>query len=259
MTVTVNTSTETPRANVDAAELSKFDRIASQWWDENGAFKPLHQMNPVRANYIDLQAQINGKKLLDIGCGGGLLCEAAAQRGALVTGIDLAAQPLSVAMAHAQISGLDITYQNCSAEALAEKSPEAFEVVTCLEMLEHVPDPASVIAACSELVAPGGDVFFSTINRNLKAYAMTILAAEYALKWIPKGTHEYRKFIKPSELSRWARQAGLTLADSAGIIYNPLRQQFSINAHDIDCNYILHFKKPEDSDLQESTNKGYKA
>lgn len=230
--------------NVDISELAKFDRIAHQWWDKEGQFKPLHQMNPVRANYIDSRSSVAGKKLLDVGCGGGLLSEAMAHRGAIVTGIDLAEEPLQVAKLHAKSTGLDIRYKKTSAEDLVADQADTFDVVTCLELLEHVPNPASVVEACFNLVRPGGDVYFSTINRNIKSYALAVFAAEYVLKWVPKGTHEYKKFIRPSELTYWARCSGLIARDISGIVYNPLTQKFSLSAKDVDCNYIIHFQKP---------------
>ncbi len=232
-------------ANVDAGEIAKFERMANRWWDPQGDFKPLHQMNPVRANYIDLKARVAEKKLLDIGCGGGLLSEAMAQRGALVTGIDMGEAPLEVARLHAEASGLTIDYRRTTAEALAAEAPQQFDVVTCLEMLEHVPDPAQVINACFALVKPGGHVFFSTLNRTPKAYLMAVLGAEYVLRWLPRGTHEYKKFIRPSELAAWSRQAGLLVRDLTGIVYNPFNQTFRTVAGDVDVNYIMHLQKPE--------------
>jgi 2-polyprenyl-6-hydroxyphenyl methylase/3-demethylubiquinone-9 3-methyltransferase len=232
-------------ANVDAGEIAKFERMANRWWDPQGDFKPLHQMNPVRANYIDLKAKVAEKKLLDIGCGGGLLTEAMAQRGALVTGIDMGEAPLEVARLHAESSGLSIDYRRTTAEQLAAEAPEQFDVVTCLEMLEHVPDPAQVINACFALVKPGGHVFFSTLNRTPKAYLMAVLGAEYVLRWLPRGTHEYKKFIRPSELAAWSREAGLQVRDIAGIVYNPFNQSFRTVVGDVDVNYIMYLQKPE--------------
>lgn len=232
-------------ANVDAGEIAKFERMASRWWDPQGDFKPLHQMNPVRANYIDLKAKVAGKTLLDIGCGGGLLTEAMAQRGARVTGIDMGEAPLEVARLHAEASGLSIDYRRITAEQMAAEAPECFDVVTCLEMLEHVPDPAQVIRASFSLVKPGGQVFFSTLNRTPKAYVMAVLGAEYVLRWLPRGTHDYKKFIRPSELAAWSRQAGLQVCDLMGIAYNPLTQSFRTVAGDVDVNYIMHLQKPE--------------
>lgn len=238
-------SSHTANINVDAGEIAKFERMANRWWDPQGDFKPLHQMNPVRANYIDLKAKVAEKKLLDVGCGGGLLSEAMAQRGAVVTGIDMGEAPLEVARLHAQSNGLEIDYRRITAEQLAEESAGQFDVVTCLEMLEHVPDPSQVINACFALVKPGGHVFFSTLNRTPKAYLMAVLGAEYVLRWLPRGTHEYKKFIRPSELGAWARQAGFLVRDVAGIVYNPLNQTFRTVAGDVDVNYIMHVQKPE--------------
>lgn len=231
--------------NLDQSEISKFDRIANTWWDLNGEFKPLHDMNPLRANYIDEHAGVAEKKLLDVGCGGGILCEAMAQRGALVTGIDMADTPLEVARLHALESKTQIDYVKSTAENFAEKFPAQFDIVTCLEMLEHVPDPASVIQACARLVKPGGQLFFSTINRNPKAYALAILGAEYLLKLLPRGTHDYKKFIRPSELAKWLREAGLEMVDITGIAYNPLTKKFRLDRRDVDVNYLVYARKPE--------------
>lgn len=230
--------------NVDESEIAKFERMASRWWDKHGDFKPLHDINPCRSNYIDSRAKVAEKNLLDVGCGGGILCEAMAQRGANVCGIDMGEAPLEVAKLHMLESELTINYEKSTAEAFAEKHPEKFDVVSCLEMLEHVPDPAQTIQACATLAKPGGDLFFSTINRNPKSYLFAILGAEYLLKWLPKGTHEYKKFIRPSELAKWVRAANLELIDVSGIVYNPLTQQFKINPNDVDVNYIVHVKKP---------------
>ncbi|GLS26990.1 bifunctional 2-polyprenyl-6-hydroxyphenol methylase/3-demethylubiquinol 3-O-methyltransferase UbiG [Marinibactrum halimedae] len=231
--------------NVDPAEISKFESIASRWWDPSGEFKPLHEINPLRCNYIDEKANIAGKKVLDIGCGGGIASEGLAQRGATVTGIDLGEAPLEVAKLHALESGLNIDYQCVAAEALAEEQAGTFDVVTCLEMLEHVPDPASIITACATLLKPGGQLFLSTINRNPKAYGAMILAAEYVLKMVPKGTHEYRRFIKPSELARWVREDDLLVEELMGMTYNPLTRQFKLTPNDVDVNYLLYATKPE--------------
>lgn len=235
----------TEHHNVDDGEIAKFERMANRWWDPHGEFKPLHKMNPVRANYIDLHAQVAEKRLLDVGCGGGLLSEAMAQRGAYVTAIDMGETPLEVARLHAQNNQLDIDYQHSSAEAFALQHPHEYDVITCLELLEHVPDPESVINACAKMLKPGGHAFFSTINRTAKAYALTVIGAEYVLKWLPKGTHEYKKFIRPSELARWARAAGMRVSDVAGITYNPLTTDFAINPRDVDANYIMHCHKPD--------------
>ena len=238
-------SSTRPR-NVDPGEIAKFERLANRWWDEQGDFKPLHQMNPVRANYIDLQARVAGKQLLDVGCGGGLLSEAMARRGAVVTGIDMGEAPLEVARLHAASQELTIDYRQATAEQLAVECPARFDVVTCLEMLEHVPDPAAVIRACGQLVKPGGHVFFSTINRTTKAYLMAVVGAEYVLQWLPKGTHDYKKFIRPSELAAWSRHSGLRVCELVGMVYNPFRQSFKTVAGDVDVNYIMYLQKPED-------------
>ncbi|MFL0809513.1 MAG: bifunctional 2-polyprenyl-6-hydroxyphenol methylase/3-demethylubiquinol 3-O-methyltransferase UbiG [Agarilytica sp.] len=230
--------------NVDPKEIEKFERMAGRWWDPEGDFKPLHDMNPVRANYIDQRAAVAEKTLLDIGCGGGILTEAMALRGANVTGIDMGEAPLEVAKLHKLERSLNIDYQHTNAESFADKNAASFDVVTCLEMLEHVPSPASVIHSCKTLCKPGGDIFFSTINRNAKSYAFAILGAEYILGLLPKGTHEYKKFIRPSELSAWVREAGLELVDVSGITYNPIFKQFKIDAHDVGVNYIVHAKRP---------------
>lgn len=233
-------------SNVDPGEVAKFERMANRWWDPEGEFKPLHQINPLRANYIDLRARVAGKTLVDVGCGGGLLSEAMAQRGATVTGIDMGAGPLIVARLHARESRLTIDYQQLAAEDLALTQPAAFDVVTCLEVLEHVPDPASLVAACAALVKPGGHLFFSTINRTPRAYALAVIGAEYLLRWVPKGTHEYAKFIRPSELAGWARQSGLALMDISGIVYNPLTRRFKLDPKDVAVNYIVHLTRPKD-------------
>jgi len=230
--------------NVDPAEIAKFERMASRWWDAEGEFKPLHDINPLRANYIDERAAIAEKKVLDIGCGGGILCEALYQRGAKVTGIDMGSGPLEVARLHALESGASVDYQQATAEAFAQRHAGSFDVVTCLEMLEHVPDPASVIHACMQLTKPGGHVFFSTINRNPKAYGFAILGAEYVLKLLPKGTHEYDKFIRPSELGQWARSAGLVLNDLCGLTYNPFTRKYRLTPTDVTVNYLMHTQKP---------------
>lgn len=232
------------QANVDEAEIHKFERMAARWWDRQGEFKPLHDINPLRANYIDLNSNGTAGKLLDIGCGGGILSEAMAQRGALVTGIDMGEAPLEVARLHALESKLDIRYEQNSAENFAEAHSQAFDIVCCMEMLEHVPDPASVIRACAELCSSGGNLFFSTINRTPKAYAYAVLGAEYILKWLPKGTHEYKKFIQPAELASWIRLAGLDLKDMSGMVYHPFSKEYSIKQHDLQVNYIVHAQKP---------------
>ncbi len=232
-----------PTLNVDPAELQKFDAMASRWWDPNGDFRPLHDINPVRVAYIAERSDLQAGPVVDVGCGGGLLTEALAKQGAIVTGIDMAPAPLSVAKLHAIESEVDVTYEQTTAEALAAQLPGHFHTVTCLEMLEHVPDYVSTMAACAKLCAPGGSLFFATINRHPKAYALAILGAEYVLNLLPKGTHEYNNFIRPSELSRGARQAGLELCDIRGMRYNPFTHKASLCA-DVDVNYIVHARKP---------------
>jgi len=226
-------------ANVEAAEVNKFAELAHQWWDTQGVFKPLHQLNPLRLNYIDSRAQLSGKQVLDVGCGGGILSESMAKRGAQVTGIDLAEKSLQVAQLHALEANVQLDYRCVAVEALAEEKPQTFDVVTCMEMLEHVPDPASVVRACAALVKPGGHVFFSTLNRNTKAYLMAVVGAEYVLNLLPRGTHDYSKFIKPSELAAWMRQSGLELQHQTGVTYNPLNKQYSLTT-DTSVNYMLH-------------------
>ncbi|MGW8228969.1 MAG: bifunctional 2-polyprenyl-6-hydroxyphenol methylase/3-demethylubiquinol 3-O-methyltransferase UbiG [Gammaproteobacteria bacterium] len=229
--------------NVDHQEIAKFEELAHRWWDPESEFKPLHQINPLRLDYIDRRAHLKGKQVLDVGCGGGILSESMAQRGAQVTGIDMGEAPLAVARLHQMESGVEVEYQRITAEALAETKPESFDVVTCLEMLEHVPDPASVIQACAQLVKPGGQVFFSTINRNPKSYLFAIIGAEYVLNLLPKGTHDFSKFIKPSELESWSRVAGLQNLELTGMSYNPLTRTYSLGA-DVAVNYLLHCQKP---------------
>lgn len=240
-----NTESATMTPNVDPAEISKFDRLASRWWDKTGDFKPLHDINPLRANYIDSGSNVAGKRILDVGCGGGILAEALCQRGANVTGIDMGEQPLNVAKLHALESKLDIEYELSTAEDYAQRHAEQFDVVSCLEMLEHVPQPASVIKACAALVKPGGHLYFSTINRNPKAYLMAILGAEYVLKMLPKGTHEYKKFIRPMEMAAWLRDANLELEDMCGLTYNPLTKKYRLHPSDVDVNYMVRVTKPK--------------
>lgn len=229
--------------NADPAELEKFGELAHRWWDPQSEFKPLHEINPLRLNWIEgIIGGFQGKKILDIGCGGGLLSEGMARRGAQVTGIDLSEKPLGVAKLHLLESGQKVDYRLISAEALAAESPAQFDVVTCLEMLEHVPDPVSIINASATLVKPGGQVFFSTINRNLKAYLMAVVGAEYLLKLLPKGTHDYARFIRPSELSRWAKAAELEPCEMIGLSYNPITQSYSLG-RDTDVNYLMATSK----------------
>ncbi len=229
-------------ANADPAELQKFSELAHRWWDPGSEFKPLHEINPLRLDWIDSKASLPGKKVLDVGCGGGILAESMAARGATVTGIDLSDKALGVARLHLFESGQDVDYQLVSAEDLAARQPAAFDVVTCMEMLEHVPDPASTIAACSRLVKPGGHVFFSTLNRNPKSYLFAIIGAEYILNLLPRGTHEYARFIKPSELARDCRHAGLEVDELIGMSYNPLSRVYSLG-RDTGVNYLMHTRR----------------
>jgi len=237
-----NTVTPNP-LNSDAAEIAKFEQLADKWWDLEGEFRPLHGMNPLRCNYIDQHSPVAERRILDVGCGGGILTEALAQRGAQVTGLDMGEAPLAVAREHARSSGLEIDYRHGTAEQLTAEQPEHYDIVTCLEMLEHVPDPASVVAACARLVKPGGAVYFSTINRTAKAWALAVVGAEYLLGLLPKGTHDYQKFIRPSELASYARSSGLELEELVGIRYNPLSKRFSLASHDVDVNYIVRARK----------------
>jgi len=232
-------------ANADPAELQRFSDIAHRWWDPQGAMRPLHELNPLRLDWIDRLAALSGKGVLDVGCGGGVLAEAMARRGAQVSGIDLAAKLLKVAELHALESGVIVDYRHGTAEDLAQKEAGRYDVVTCMEMLEHVPDPASVVRACAALVRPGGWVFFSTINRNPKSFLFAIVGAEYVLGLLPRGTHEYAKFIKPSELASFARGAGLAVTELIGMTYNPLTRRFALEA-DTDVNYLVACRKPAD-------------
>lgn len=228
--------------NADPNELEKFSQLAHRWWDVNSEFKPLHEINPLRLDWIDDLAGVSGKKILDIGCGGGILSESMAQRGATVTGIDLSDKALGVARLHLLESGQNVDYRKISAEELANQAAGCFDVVTCMEMLEHVPNPSRTITACAALVKPGGHVFFSTINRNAKAYLLAVIGAEYVLKLLPKGTHEYAKFIKPSELSRWAKSVSLEPDKLIGMSYNPLSKRYRLDQN-TDVNYLLHTVK----------------
>lgn len=229
--------------NFDVNELAKFEAIANKWWDKHSEFKPLHDINPLRANYINERAQVNNKKVIDVGCGGGILSEALAQQGALVTGIDMGEAPLAVAKLHLKESQLTIDYVRSTAEDMAKERAAHYDVVCCLEMLEHVPDPASVVKSCYELVKPGGHVFFSTINRNLKSYALAIIGAEYILNLLPRGTHDYDKLIKPSELSKAARDAGLVVKELTGMSYNPLTDSYKLT-NNVDVNYLVYCQRP---------------
>ena len=228
----------TQTLNADPAELEKFGDLAHNWWDPNSEFKPLHDINPLRLEWIDTHVGLAGKRVLDVGCGGGLLSEGMARYGADVTGIDLSDKPLGVAKLHLLESGQKVDYQKVAVEALAEEMPGTFDAVTCLEMLEHVPNPSSVISACARLVKPGGQVFFSTLNRNPKSYLFAVIGAEYILRMLPKGTHDYAKFIKPSELARWAKLAGLEPEELIGMSYNPLSQKYSLG-QDTKVNYLM--------------------
>jgi 2-polyprenyl-6-hydroxyphenyl methylase/3-demethylubiquinone-9 3-methyltransferase len=231
------------RDNIDAAEVAKFDALASRWWDPDGDFRSLHQINPLRLDWIRERVELGGRKIVDIGCGGGILAESMAEAGAQVTGIDMAEGPLTVARLHQHESGAEVEYRQATAEELAAEQPGQYDVVTCLEMLEHVPDPSAVVRSCCELVKPGGDVIFSTINRNPKSFVFAIVGAEYLLRLLPTGTHEYQKFIKPSELEEWARHAGLHHKASIGLHYNPLTQNYWL-APNLDVNYMMGFVRP---------------
>lgn len=232
--------------NVDQNEIGKFEELAARWWDPHSEFKPLHDINPLRLDYIDQAAGLNGKEVLDVGCGGGILSESMAARGATVTGIDMGAMPLRIAELHTLESGVEVTYRQVPVETLAEESPGRFDVVTCMEMLEHVPDPSSVIAACARLVKSGGFVFFSTLNRNPKSYLLAIIGAEYILRMLPRGTHDYARFIKPSELDAWVRGAGLRTRDIIGMTYNPLTDTYRLGKRNLDVNYMTMCRLEDD-------------
>ena len=234
----MQTTSASASANADPNELAKFGDLAHRWWDPNSEFRPLHEINPLRLDWIDQHARISGKKVLDVGCGGGILAEAMAARGAQVTGIDLSEKPLGVARLHLYESGQKVDYRLISAEALAEEAPSSFDVVTCMEMLEHVPDPASIVRACATLVKPGGAVFFSTINRNPKSYLFAVIGAEYILNLLPKGTHDYAKLIRPAELARYARDAKLQNDELIGMHYNPFSKKYTLGPG-ADVNYLM--------------------
>ncbi len=236
---------ETITPNVDSAEVQKFDGMAARWWDINGEFRPLHDLNPVRLRFIQQHADIAGKQVLDIGCGGGILSESMAYAGAKVTGIDAAQEALTVARRHAMEAGIKVDYQQQTAEDHAVEHIDQYDFITCLELLEHVPDPARMVKTCALLVKPGGRIFFSTINRNPKAYALAVIGAEYIMHLLPKGTHDYNKFIKPSELARWARRVQLTLIAQAGMRYNPIIRGASLT-RSVDVNYLMCFERPLD-------------
>ena len=230
--------------NADPQELAKFSDLAHRWWDPESEFRPLHQINPLRLDWIETHARVAGKRVLDVGCGGGILSDAMARRGADVLGIDLAAKPLKVAQLHALEAGTpSVEYREIAAEALAEQCPAQFDMVTCMEMLEHVPDPSSIVHACAALVKPGGWLFFSTLNRNAKSFLFAIVGAEHVLKLLPKGTHEYAKFIRPSELAQWCRSSGLALNDTRGMEYNPITRRYWLSG-DTSVNYMIACRKP---------------
>lgn len=228
--------------NADPNELAKFGDLAHRWWDPSSEFKPLHDINPLRLDWIDGAIGLAGKRVLDVGCGGGLLSEGMAARGAAVTGIDLSDKPLSVARLHLLESGRQVDYRKVAVEQLAEEAPASFDAVTCLEMLEHVPDPTSIVRACARLVKPGGTAFFSTINRNPRAYLFAVIGAEYVLNLLPKGTHDYAKFIKPSEMARWCKEAGLEPDELVGMSYNPWQQTYALG-RDTGVNYLLRARR----------------
>ncbi len=234
------------RDNIDSAEVAKFDALASRWWDPEGEFRPLHQINPLRLDWIRQHIDLDGKKVIDVGCGGGILTESMAAAGAEVTGIDMAEGPLTVARLHQHESGADVEYRQATAEELAIEQPGHYDPVACLEMLEHVPDPSAVIAACHKLVRPGGHVVFSTINRNPKSFLFAIVGAEYVLRLLPAGTHEYQKFIKPSELEAWSRAAGLDLKESIGLHYNPLTREYTLGSN-LHVNYLMYYQRAEEA------------
>ena len=232
-----------PMINADPQELAKFGELAHRWWDVNSEFRPLHQINPLRLDWIDAQARLAGKRALDVGCGGGILSDAMARRGANVLGIDLSTKPLKVAQLHALEAGTErVEYREIAAEALAVEAPASFDVVTCMEMLEHVPDPAAIVSACAALTKPGGWIFFSTIDRSPKSFVFAIVGAEYLLKLLPKGTHEYARFIRPSELASWCRRAGLELAATRGMQYNPITRRYWLSG-DTSVNYMIACRK----------------
>lgn len=239
----IKSNTNSMPQNVDASEIKKFADLASRWWDKESEFKPLHQINPLRLDYIKQYGNgLTDKNVIDVGCGGGILADAMSQQQATVTGIDMAKESLSVAKLHQLESGQSVDYKQTTAEEQAEKTPQHFDLVTCMEMLEHVPDPSSVIKACAGLVKPGGDVFFSTINRTAQSFAFAIVGAEYLLRLLPKGTHDYQKFIKPSELTRWARESGLELNNMIGMHYNPMTNEYWLDSG-VNVNYLMHFTK----------------
>ena len=232
--------------NIDPEEVAKFDQSASRWWDPNSEYKPLHDINPLRLDYIDDRAVLAGKRVVDVGCGGGILSESMAARGAQVVGVDMSGTALSVAKLHLLESGVSVDYRQITAEQLAEEEPASFDTVTCMELLEHVPDPVSLIAACAQLAKPGGQLFFSTLNRNPKSYMLAILGAEYLLNMLPKGTHDFAKFIRPAELAHWLREAGLNLKELTGMRYNPISRRYDLS-RDVSVNYLVHAVKENDA------------
>lgn len=237
--------TENQAQNIDPAEIAKFEELASRWWDRDSEFKPLHDINPLRVGFIDRIAPLAGKRVLDVGCGGGILSESMAKRGAEVTGIDMGEAPLKVAKLHGLESGVQVRYRQITVEELAEEEPESFDVVTCMEMLEHVPDPASIISACARLAKPGGMLFFSTLNRNPKSYLFAILGAERVLKLVPNGTHDFKKFIQPAELGEWIRNSQLSIREMSGLVYNPLTRTYRLDSQDVSVNYMVATQRDE--------------
>lgn len=231
--------------NVSESEINKFDQIASRWWDPEGEFKPLHDINPLRLSFIEQQVKLTNKRVLDVGCGGGILSESIAAKGAIVEGIDMSEAALSTARLHLKESGLNVDYHHSTIEAFAEQNANRYDLVSCMELLEHVPDPCSVIAACARATRPGGDLFFSTISRNAKSFLFAIVGAEYVLNMLPRGTHSYKKFINPSELEACARQCDLNIKHMAGMSYNPLLKTYSLN-QDVSVNYLVHYQKPHE-------------
>ncbi|TCK03045.1 bifunctional 2-polyprenyl-6-hydroxyphenol methylase/3-demethylubiquinol 3-O-methyltransferase UbiG [Marinobacterium mangrovicola] len=231
--------------NIDPAEIAKFEELASRWWDRDSEFKPLHDINPLRVGFIDRIAPLAGKRVLDVGCGGGILSESMAKRGAEVTGIDMGEAPLKVAKLHGLESGVQVRYRQVTVEELAAEEPASFDVVTCMEMLEHVPDPASIIDACARLAKPGGMLFFSTLNRNPKSYLFAILGAERVLKLVPNGTHNFKKFIQPAELGEWIRHSKLSIREMSGLVYNPLTRTYRLDSQDVSVNYMIATQKDE--------------